>query len=280
MKSKKQKLSFKLWSKNIVRDIKTNISSYQTTLNKVFAIIIALLGLYLAFTANKLADQGNKYSEAALNLSKKDNTQQIQIDKLSEILLLQKNQIDTLVEIATELKQLNEYTRNQISQLNDQKNLLAENSQPLLKDIDYRFIPKEGIDFTKKIDFIFIVKNFGQRPAYNMSSSVIFVKLNGSKVESHGKQSSNDLEKYQSTLYPGEEQKYEQVTNFSHNGLKDIESLVAVFRFTYYDKPLKRTETTTFYYEHSILTNDSYSIKTARPEIKKIVDSYLHLKKI
>lgn len=62
---------------------------------------------------------------------------------------------------------------------------------------------KDGKDFTKDIEFIFIVKNYGQRPAYDLTISAIFLKMNGMNVESYGRQSSLSYEKYQSVLNPG-----------------------------------------------------------------------------
>jgi len=274
------KLGFKLWKRKIESKIKSKSNSFYKKISLFASIIFTLAGIYLAYTANTLAQQGNKYSETALILAKNDTSQQAQLNKLSDIVNNQKYQIDTLVEIAEELKELNKSSRYQIEQLVYQKDLLADNSKPLLKDLIYQFKPKDGKDFTKGIEFIFVVKNFGQRPAYDLTISVIFIKMNGMNVESHGKQSTLSREKYQSILYPGEEKEYKQTNRLSANGITDLNTLVTVFRFRYFDKPLNKYKTTTFYYEHSVINNNSYSIKIARPGIKEIVADYIKSKKL
>ncbi len=280
MPSNKPKLGFKLWKRKIISKVGSNRNSYYKKLSVFGGLILTFGGIYLAYTANTLARQGNKYSQAALILAKNDTSQQAQLNKLGDIIKNQKQQIDTLVEIAKELKELNQSSRNQIEQLVYQKDLLADNYKPLLKDVIYQFKPKDGKDFTKEIEFIFIVKNFGLRPAYDLTISAIFLKMNGMNVESHGTQKTLAFEKYQSILYPGEEREYKQNNRLSSSGITDLNTLVTVFRFKYFDKPLNKYETTTFYYEHSVINSNSYSIKTARPEIKKIVADYISFKKI
>jgi hypothetical protein len=278
MPSNTTKLGFKLWKRKIISKAKSNGNSFYKKISVFGGLIVTIGGIYLAYTANTLARQGNKYSQAALNLAKNDTSQQAQLNKLGDIIKNQKQQIDTLVEIAKELKELNQSSRNQIAQLVYQKDLLADNSKPLLKVI-YRFNPKVEEDFTKGIEFVFIVKNFGQRPAYDLSISAIFLKMNGMKIVSHGTQNTLSFEKYQHILYPGEEKDYKQ-DNTLPGGMADLNTLVTVFRFKYFDKPLNKNETTTFYYEHSVINSKSYLIKTATPEVKRIVADYIRDMKI
>ncbi|MBK8706768.1 MAG: hypothetical protein IPN33_26420 [Saprospiraceae bacterium] len=142
------------------------------------------------------------------------------------------------------------------------------------------FYPRMEMILQKKLISFFTVKNFGQRPAYDLNISVIFLKIKDLKVMSHGKQNTNISAKYQNVLFPGEVKQYKQENRLSKNGINDLNSLVAVFRFTYLDKVMNQHETTSFYYEHVVLNDHSYSIITAKPKIKKIVDDYLKSRKI
>lgn len=275
----KPRLGFKLWKRKILKNFKASVSPILKALNSVLGILLAILGLYLAYTANNLATQGNLYSKSSYELAKNDTSQQVQIVKLTELVNFQKSQMDTLVKIVSELRTLNATSSQEIAVVSKQTDLLSDNSKPLLRDVDYFFTPVEKGDFTKKIDFTVITKNFGQRPAYNLTPTIFFVKVSDGKIESHGRLRPPEYEKYQSILYPGESKKYTVVSNFSPKGLSDLNSLVTVIRYVFFDKAVNRQDTTTFYYEHSV-KGTTYSIKIARPEIKTIVEQYLKSKRL
>lgn len=279
MNMSKPRLGFKLWKRKIVKDFKVFTMPIFKSFNTFFGLILAILGIYLAYTANNLAYQGNLFSRSSYELAKNDTSQQVQIAKLTELVNFQKNQMDTLIGIVSELRRLNENSSQQISQASRQTDLLSDNSKPLLKDVEYFFIPEVKGDFTKKVNFKYVTKNYGQRAAYNLDATVFFVKLSEGKVESHGRLKSPDYENYQRILYPGEAVTYSVISNFSEKGLSDLNSLVGVFRFIYFDKAINKQETITFYYEHSVI-GTTYTIKIARPQIKNEVEKYLKLKKL
>ncbi|RZK18883.1 MAG: hypothetical protein EOO43_12165 [Flavobacterium sp.] len=95
----KPKLGFKLWFRKWRKSIGRRVSLISTS-NSI-SFIIGCLGLYLAFVANKLADNANRLSSLSYQLSQNDSLQnirdssrQVQIEKLERIILLIQDQMN------------------------------------------------------------------------------------------------------------------------------------------------------------------------------------------
>ena len=113
------RLGFRLWFRNFLQRINT-IQIFKHLWQGFVVLGLPILGIWLAFTANTIAN-------ASYNLSKNDTSQQAQLNQLRDVINNQKIQIDRLITVSEKIQKQNELAQQQNKELTSQGKKISEN---------------------------------------------------------------------------------------------------------------------------------------------------------
>jgi hypothetical protein len=119
------RLSFKLWRRNKVANLKKYLSNHNllSRVNATTSLVIAIVGIYFALIANKIGKRSNEIAEIQLKMQTTDTSQQSQINKLTEIIEELKVEHLTSGKIYSTTDKLNQSTKIQLDVINQQLKL-------------------------------------------------------------------------------------------------------------------------------------------------------------
>lgn len=178
----KPRLGFKLWSRKYLTTFRSKGKSIlNNKLETFISLIMTLFAIWLAYTANELTKQSNKFSQTALALSQNDSSQQLQINKLKDILMeikiqndIARNQTDALIKVVAETNKINISTNNLIAGSKRQTGLIL---QQVLLSKRTDSISNANVVLANESDLLKFRKVFEEARDVNMMSRMMKLYL-------------------------------------------------------------------------------------------------------
>ena len=240
--------------------------SRASVFGSIFSLGAFVLTLFFGYLTYFLTVKYGESEQTVRDLSKV-------IDELRTQNSLNQESIYRLEKIHVQTIENNSKLNDQISLIEKQRKVGILSTSPLLRDIKLEIIPTNQLNnFVLSV----ITKNFGLRPAYDIKTQFIFFKLNkNGKIESHGKQTSDEGTQYQRILYPNEEHSTTIKTGYFPNGINDLNIGITRFEFNYYDNLLNTRVPTFFYYGFKVLNNKEVAILDLNKTQKKMIEEYM-----
>lgn len=238
-------------------------ASIISSILSLVAIVITLIFGYLTY------DLTVKYGESEQTVRDLNKV----IDKLRIQNSLNQESINRLEKIYGQTIENNSKLDNQIRSIEKQREVAILSTSPLLKDVDIKITPtNQPNNFTLSVS----VKNYGLRPANNVKTQFIFFKLNrNGKIQSHGKQTSDETTQYQRNLNPNEEDYSSIKTGYLPDRINDLNSVIARFEFNYYDNLLNKRPSIFYYYGFKAINDNQVSIFPLSEMQKKLIEDYM-----